>query len=42
MKSIAGHDWTTQGLFDLVLFPGLGFIFMNIPGLELALWFAFT
>ena len=29
MKSLAGHDWTTQGLFDLALFAGLGFIFMN-------------
>lgn len=27
MKSIAGHDWTTQGLFDLALFVVLGFIF---------------
>jgi hypothetical protein len=29
MKSVAGHDWTAQGLFDLALFAGLGFIFMN-------------
>jgi hypothetical protein len=29
MKSLAGHDWTTQGLIDLVLFVGLGLIFMN-------------
>ena len=29
MKSLAGHDWTTQGLIDVVLFVGLGFIFMN-------------
>jgi hypothetical protein len=29
MKSVAGHDWTTQGLFDLILFAGLGLIFMN-------------
>lgn len=29
MKSIAGHDWTTQGLFDLVLFVALGLIFMK-------------
>jgi hypothetical protein len=29
MKSVAGHDWTTQGLFDLVLFAGLGLIFVN-------------
>jgi hypothetical protein len=30
MKSISGHDWTTQGLFDLLLFVGLGFFFMRI------------
>ncbi len=29
MKSVAGSDWTTQGLFDLVLFAGLGLIFVN-------------
>ena len=29
MKSLAGHDWTTQGLFDIALFVALGFIFMN-------------
>jgi hypothetical protein len=29
MKSLTGHDWTTQGLIDLLLFVGLGFIFMN-------------
>jgi hypothetical protein len=29
MKSLAGHDWTTQGLFDLLLFIGLGLIFMK-------------
>jgi hypothetical protein len=27
MKSLSGHDWTTQGLVDLLLFVGLGFIF---------------
>ncbi len=27
MKSLAGHDWTTQGLIDLALFVGLGLIF---------------
>lgn len=26
MKSIAGHDWTTQGLFDLALFVILGLL----------------
>lgn len=29
MKSLAGHDWTTQGLIDLALFVGLGWIFMS-------------
>jgi len=29
MKSVAGHDWTTQGLADLVLFAGLGLIFTS-------------
>jgi len=29
MKSIAGHDWTTQGLVDLALFIVLGMIFTN-------------
>jgi hypothetical protein len=29
MKSLAGHDWTAQGLFDLALFAGLGLIFTN-------------
>jgi len=29
MRSLAGHDWTTQGLIDLLLFVGLGFIFMR-------------
>jgi hypothetical protein len=27
MKSLAGHDWTTQGLVDLALFAALGLIF---------------
>jgi hypothetical protein len=26
MKSIAGNDWTTQGLFDLALFAILGLL----------------
>jgi hypothetical protein len=26
MNSIAGHNWTTQGLADLVLFFGLGML----------------
>ena len=29
MKSIAGHDWTTQGLFDLTLFVILGLLFVK-------------
>jgi hypothetical protein len=29
MKSLTGHDWTTQGLVDLLLFVGLGFFFMR-------------
>ena len=29
MKSLTDHDWTTQGLVDLMLFAALGFIFMN-------------
>jgi hypothetical protein len=29
MRSLAGHDWTTQGLIDLVVFVGLGLIFMS-------------
>lgn len=29
LKSMAGHDWTTQGLIDLLLFIGLGLIFAN-------------
>jgi hypothetical protein len=26
MNAIAGHNWTTQGLADLILFVGLGLI----------------
>ncbi len=29
LKSVAGHDWTTQGLIDVLLFVTLGFIFMS-------------
>jgi len=29
MKSLSGHHWTTHGLVDLVLFVGLGLIFMS-------------
>jgi hypothetical protein len=34
MKSIAGHDWTTQGLFDLLLFVVLGVIFAKSRAAE--------
>jgi hypothetical protein len=27
MGSVAGHNWTTQGLVDLILFFGLGLVF---------------
>jgi hypothetical protein len=27
MQSFAGHDWTAQGLADIVLFFGLGLVF---------------
>jgi hypothetical protein len=27
MNSVAGHNWTTQGLADVILFAGLGLIF---------------
>ena len=29
MKSLTGHHWTTHGLADIIVFVGLGFIFMN-------------
>jgi hypothetical protein len=29
MASLAGHNWTTQGLADLVIFFALGLIFMR-------------
>jgi hypothetical protein len=29
MQSLTGHDWTTQGLVDLLLFVGLGFLFAS-------------
>jgi len=34
MKSLTGHDWTTQGLVDLVLFAALGLIFMNTAAVQ--------
>jgi hypothetical protein len=27
MNGVAGHNWTTQGLADVILFAGLGLIF---------------
>ncbi|MDP8990974.1 MAG: hypothetical protein M3N41_12955 [Acidobacteriota bacterium] len=29
MKALTGHDWTTHGAVDLVLFIGLGLVFMR-------------
>jgi hypothetical protein len=29
LKSLSDHDWTTQGILDLLLFVALGFIFAN-------------
>jgi hypothetical protein len=29
MNGLAGHNWTTQGLADVVVFLGLGLIFSN-------------
>ena len=29
MASLTGHHWTTHSLFDLIVFVGLGFVFMN-------------
>ena len=30
MKSLAGHDWTTQGIADVLLFIALGFLFASL------------
>ena len=30
MASLAGHDWTTQGIADVLLFLVLGFIFLAL------------
>jgi len=30
MNEIAGHNWTTQGLADVLLFAGLGLIFSRV------------
>jgi hypothetical protein len=29
MKSLTGHHWTTHGLADIIVFVGLGFVFLN-------------
>jgi hypothetical protein len=29
MAGLTGHHWTTHSLFDLVVFIGLGFVFMS-------------
>jgi hypothetical protein len=29
MKSLTGHHWTTHGLADVILFAGLGLIFLK-------------
>jgi cation transport ATPase len=34
MKAVAGHHWTTHGLFDLVLFIGLGVAFTQTSAAE--------
>lgn len=34
MKSVTGQDWTTHGLVDLLLFIGLGLIFMKTRASE--------
>ena len=34
LKSVTGQDWTTHGLVDLVLFIGLGLIFMRTKASE--------
>jgi hypothetical protein len=34
MASLTGHHWITHGLADLILFIGLGLIFMNSSMVE--------
>jgi hypothetical protein len=34
MNGIAGHNWTTQGLADVILFVGLGLILSNTGALQ--------
>jgi hypothetical protein len=34
MNAISGHNWTTQGLADVILFVGLGLILSNTRMVE--------
>jgi hypothetical protein len=34
MNAMAGQNWTTQGLADVILFAGLGLIFWNTHAFE--------
>lgn len=34
MASLAGHNWTTQGIADLILFFGLGLLFLKTGSAE--------
>jgi hypothetical protein len=34
MNGIAGHNWTTQGLADVILFVGLGLILSNTAAVQ--------
>ena len=34
MKALTGHHWTTHGLVDLVVFFGLGLVFLKSPWIE--------
>jgi hypothetical protein len=34
MKSLTGHHWTTHGLADIIVFVGLGLIFLNTKAAE--------
>jgi len=34
MNGIAGHNWTTQGLADVILFVGLGFALSHSRAVE--------
>ena len=34
MKSLTGHHWTTHGLADIVVFVGMGLLFMKTNAAE--------